>query len=321
MFDLVIANLSSPMILAFLLGLVAVAIRSDLRLPEALYASLSICLLLAIGLKGGVAIRASGFEELLAPLVATLILSVVTPLTAYLFARWSGSFNQVDSAALAAHYGSVSVVTFFAALSFLEQLSLKPEPFMPALVAALEIPAIVIALLLVKSKESKGASFWKALHEVVAGKSIVLLVGGVAIGVISGQTGFAKVAPLFEELFPGLLVLFLLEIGMVCGSRIRDLGRVGGALVCYGILIPIMHGFIGVIAGYAAGLSHPGTVVLATMAASASYIAAPAAVRIALPEANPGYYVTASLGVTFPFNLSIGIPLYYWMTTFFYPNL
>jgi hypothetical protein len=306
------------MILAFILGIFAVLIKSDLRFPDALYSSLSICLLLAIGLKGGVALRESGLSQIIAPLLATLCLGIITPLIAYLIARHLGKFGRIDSAALAAHYGSVSVVTFFASLSFLQGLSLKAESFMPALVATLEIPAIVIALLLAKSRGSSQVPMRKALHEVVAGKSIVLLIGGLLIGFLSGPTGFTKVAPLFQDLFPGLLVLFMLEIGMVCGSRLSDIGKIGATLIAYGILVPILHGILGVFAGYSAGLSLGGTTVLATMAASASYIAAPAAVRIALPEANPSYYVTSSLGITFPFNLSLGIPLYYWMTTLLY---
>jgi hypothetical protein len=314
MLDIIIANLTSPMILAFALGMFAVLVRSDLKFPDALYTSLSMVLLLAIGLKGGVAMRESGLETVLEPLLVTLLLGIITPITAYNFARRVSRLSRADGAALAAHYGSVSVVTFIASLSFLERMGRQPEPFMAALVAALEVPAILIALLLYKAREGKGVPLSKVFHEIVAGKSIVLLVGGVLIGFITGKAGFAKIAPFFEGLFPGLLVLFLLEIGLVCGSRLKDLRKAGAAIVLFGIVVPLAHAVLGAVAGALGGLSLEGSFVLSTMAASASYIAAPAAVRIALPEANPGYYVTASLAITFPFNLSLGIPLYFSMT-------
>jgi hypothetical protein len=314
MLEIVVANFTSPMILAFGLGILAVLMRSDLKFPDALYSSLSMVLLLAIGLKGGVAIRDSGIGTVFLPLAITLVLGLLTPLTAYIFARRVSGFSRADGAALAAHYGSVSVVTFIASLSFLERLGRSPEPFMPALVAALEIPAILVALLLYKAREGKGVPLSKVTHEIIAGRSIVLLLGGVGIGFITGRPGFTKIAPFFEGLFPGLLVLFLLEVGLVCGGRLRDLRTAGPAIVVFGLIVPIVHAFFGAFAGHVGGLSLEGSFVLATMTASASYIAAPAAVRIALPEANPGLYITASLGVTFPFNLSIGIPLYYWFT-------
>ena len=321
MLEIVVGNLTSPMILAFLLGIIAVLIRSDLKFPDPLYATLSMCLLLAIGLKGGVAIRESGIERVLLPLTVTLALGIITPLTAYLFGRKISKFSRVNAAALAGHYGSVSVVTFIASLTLLEQMKLSVEPFMAALVAALEVPAIFMALFLVKTRESKDVPFSKVVHEIVAGKSIVLLVGGLLIGFISGKVGYTRVAPLFEGLFPGLLVLFLLEVGMVCGSRLQDIRRTGLSLVVFGVCVPVLHAIIGAVAGSIAGLSVEGGFVLATMAASASYIAAPAAIRIALPEANPSYYVTASLAITFPFNLSIGIPTYFWITNFIYGQL
>ncbi|MFM1848986.1 MAG: hypothetical protein RL417_2460 [Pseudomonadota bacterium] len=318
MAEIILTNLTSPMILAFALGVIAVVIRSDLKFPDALYTSLSMVLLLAIGLKGGVAIRESGIETVFVPLIVTLGLGILTPLVAYNFARRVTRLSRADGAALAAHYGSVSVVTFIASLSFLERLGRPAEPFMSALVAALEIPAILIALLLYKAREGKGVALSKVFHEIVAGKSIVLLVGGVLIGFTTGKAGFAKIAPLFEGLFPGLLVLFLLEIGLVCGSRLKDLRTAGVAIGIFGVVVPLINSLLGAVAGALAGLSLEGSFVLATMAASASYIAAPAAVRIALPEANPGYYVTASLAVTFPFNLSLGIPLYYSLTAFIF---
>ena len=206
---------------------------------------------------------------------------------------------------MAAHYGSVSAVTFIAAQSFVEAAGLAGEAFLPALVALLEVPAIVIALLLVRS----GA--WQvALREVLSSRSIILLIGGLTIGYIAGPQGFAPVEPFFVGGFKGALTLFLLEMGLVAARRLRDLRQVGSVLLGFGVIMPIAHGALGVFLGSWVGLSVGGSAVLGAMAASASYIAAPAAVRLALPGANPSYYLTASLGITFPFNLTLGIPLY-----------
>jgi uncharacterized protein len=308
--DIVISNLLSPIVLAFGLGIGATLLRSDLKFPDEIYTFLSIYLLLAIGLKGGVELAETPFAEFWRPALATLVIGVATPLTAYAAARIPGRQSVADAAALAAHYGSVSVVTFFAALSFLGAIGVAAEAFMPTLVALLEVPAIVVGLALAQQR-SGGRGWGPVLHEVLTGRSIVLLVGGLIIGYAAGRDGMAPVAPLFVDLFQGVLVLFLLEMGMVAARRLRDLGRAAAFLVGFGVAVPVAHGAFGVLLGNLAGLSVGGAMVLGVLAASASYIAAPAAVRLALPQANPGLYLTASLGVTFPFNLTLGIPLYY----------
>jgi uncharacterized protein len=313
--ELVRLNLLSPVVLAFVLGIVATLIRSDLRFPEELYTALSIYLLLAIGLKGGVELADTPLADFWKPAIATLVIGVVTPLTTYFAARKVGRLSVPDSAALAAHYGSVSVVTFFACLSFLQAIGTPAEAFMPTLVALLEIPAIIVGLSLAHSAAA-GSKLTTVLREVVTGRSIVLLVGGLAIGFLSGRGGVERVAPLFVDLFQGALMLFLLDMGMVAARRLRDLGRAGPFLGVFAVVVPIAHGALGAVLGHAAGLSVGGTTVMAVLAASASYIAAPAAVRLALPEANPSLYLTAALGVTFPFNLTFGIPLYYYMARF-----
>jgi hypothetical protein len=216
----------------------------------------------------------------------------------------------VNAAALAAHYGSVSAVTFIAATAFMQAARQPVEGFLPTLVAILEVPAIVIALLIAR-RNLGGGSLGEAVREILAGKSILLLVGGSLIGYLSGPDGLKQVAPVFVDPFRGVLVLFLLELGMVAAKRLRDLRKVGVFLIGFGIVMPLVHGALGVWLGSLAGMSVGGAMVLGTMAASASYIAAPAAVRIALPQANPSYYLTASLGITFPFNLTLGIPLYF----------
>jgi uncharacterized protein len=309
--DLLLANLLSPVILAFVLGVIASLIRSDLRLPEAIYNALAIYLLLAIGLKGGVELSRTPLHEFLWPAVVTLFLGVLTPITAYNVLRRLGRMDRVNASAIAAHYGSVSAVTFIVATTFGSLTGAVAEGFMPALVAILEVPAIVVALMIAFTRDKRAGSWQKALHEVVAGRSVVLLMGGLLIGLVVGVEGYAPVQPFFGAGFMGALTLFLLEMGIVAARRLRDLRKVGLFLVAFGVLVPIFHGLLAVWMGGLAGLSVGGAAVLGAMVSSASYIAAPAAVRIALPEANPTYYLTASLGITFPFNLTLGIPLYF----------
>lgn len=309
--ELVRLNLLSPMVLAFALGLIATLIRSDLRIPDAVYSALSIYLLFAIGLKGGVALASTPPASLLGPLAATLAIGLAIPLWTYALARRIGKWGVADAAALAAHYGSVSVVTFVAAQAFLNRAGTPYEGFMPSLVAVLEVPAILVALLLARRRQGASAgAFGETLREVLSGRSIVLLMGGLAIGAASGEAGAARVAPFFVAPFEGALTIFLLEMGLVTARRLGEVRRAGAFLLLFGTLAPLAHGALGVALGLLAGLSPGGATVFAAMSASASYIAATAAVRLSLPEANPGKYLTASLAVTFPFNLVIGIPLY-----------
>ena len=310
MIEILLASLLSPVVLAFVLGALAVAIKSDLEIPEPLYQALSIYLLLAIGLKGGVALSKTPLAEVAGPVLGTFALGVLTPLTAYNVLRRLGRIDRTNAAALAAHYGSVSAVTFIAAQSVAAYAGTPSEGFMPALVAVLEVPAIIVGLMIAYARGERAGSWKEALREVATGRSIVLLVGGMAIGWIAGEQGTAKVAPFFVSGFQGALVLFLLDMGMTAARRLRDLRAVGPFLVAFGILMPVVHGALGVFVGHEVGLSVGGAAVLGAMVSSASYIAAPAAIRVGLPEANPAYYLTASLGITFPFNLTLGIPIY-----------
>jgi uncharacterized protein len=316
--ELVRLNLLSPMVLAFVLGVIATLVRSDLKLPDELYTALSLYLLLAIGLKGGVALSETPLSRLWAPALLTLALGVTIPIVAYAILRRFGKFSIADAAAIAAHYGSVSAVTFAAAQTFLDALAVPYEGFMPTLVAILEVPAIMVALLIARIASGRGGNWREATHELLAGKSILLLIGGMIIGWLAGRPGVAQVDPLFTDLFRGVLTLFLLEMGMVAARRLRDLSRVGGFLIGFGIVMPLVNGGVAIWLGQFADLSMGGSMILGVLAASASYIAAPAAVRISLPEANPSYYLTAALGITFPFNLAIGIPLYYGVALLLY---
>jgi len=311
--DLVQLNLLSPVVLAFLLGVLATLVRSDLRFPEALYASMSIYLLLAIGLKGGAELAKTPLAEVWRPGLIAIALSAATPVWTYLILRKLGRFDVPNAAALAAHYGSVSAVTFFASVAFLDAARVPHEGFLPALLAVMEFPAILIALVLARLNQPESTRWGEVFHEILSGRSILLLLGGLVIGLVAGKWGggISSVAPLFVAPFQGVLMLFLLEMGMVAANRLREIGKAGFFLVGFGVTMPILHGMLGVWLGHLCGLSMGGSVILGTLASSASYIAAPAAVRIALPQANPGYYLTAAIGITFPFNLTCGIPLYY----------
>ena len=322
MFETLQANLLSPIPLAFALGVLTRLMKSEFSLPKDLYTSLSIYLLFALGLKGGVELSHSTFAAIAKPAGATLFLGVLTPLIAFGVLRWLGRFSSADSAGIAAHYGSVSAVTFIAAQQFVQRVGAPAEGFMPTLLTLLESPGIHIALgigavqrarTLGASGDGSGSSVWHVLHEVLTGRTMILLVGGLIVGFLMGEPGWKAVNPFFDSGFKGALMLFLLEMGIVAGSRLGDLTKVGPFLLGFGILLPILHGAIGVTLGHWAGLSVGGATVLGTMAASASYIAAPPAVRLTLPEANPTFSLTASLAITFPFNILVGIPLYYRM--------
>ncbi len=309
--DLVRINIFSPMVLAFVLGIIAVLIKSDLKLPDQIYAFLSLYLLFAIGLKGGFELAHAPLQAFFAPAVVTVLLGCAIPVWSYFLLRRLARLDVANAAAIAAHYGSVSAITFSASITFLASVGYTAEGFMPTLVALMEIPAIVVALMIAAMRSSNTGLWQKALHEVVTGQSILLLIGGVVIGLISGDAGYRQVAPLFIDLFPGLLTLFLLEMGLIVGRSLGELRKVGGMLIAFAIVMPLLHGGLGVVLGKVAGLSLGGSVVMGVLAASASYIAAPAAVRVTLPQANPSLYLTPPIAITFPFNLTIGLPLYF----------
>lgn len=301
-----------PVILFFLLGLLAGLVRSDLRIPSVLYESLSIFLLLAIGLKGGVELARQPLAELLLPAVVVVGVGAVLPLVAFAVLQRLGRLTRADAASLAAHYGSVSVVTFAVAAAYLGKLGETFEGYMVVFLVLLEFPALMIGVWLARRGQA-AASLGKVLHEVFAGKSIVLLVGGLCIGWLAGAEGLKPLDKVFFDLFKGLLAIFLLEMGLVAASRIGDLRRAGLFLTGFAVLMPLFAGTLGAVTASLIGLSVGGTMLLATLYASASYIAAPAAMRIAIPEANPALSIGAALGITFPLNLLIGIPSYYWL--------
>jgi len=322
--DAIRTNMLSPAVLFFALGLLAALTKSDLKFPEPLYVALTIYLLVAIGFKGGVAIAEAGLAKVWLPALAAIALGALIVLWTYPLLRFGGKFSAVNSAAIAAHYGSVSAVTFIAATNYLKAVNQPYESYAPAFLAVMESPAILVGVVLGKLATDRGAaanitSLKAAMHEALFGRSIFLLVGALVVGALCGKPGMEKVEAFFVTPFQGVLALFLLEMGMVAGKRLEDLKRVGPFLIGFGVVMPLVHGCLGVVFGKWAGLELGGATLLGVLAASASYIAAPAAIRMSLPDANPTFYLTASLAITFPFNITLGIPIYLEVARQLYP--
>lgn len=305
-------NLLSPIVLSFALGLAAARARSDLSIPEAAAKALSIYLLFAIGFKGGVSVSDHGVDlQLGAALLVGIALSALLPHLAFALLRLMSGMDRLNAAAVAGHYGSISIVTFVAATSVLESQGIAAEGYMVAVAAAMEAPAILSALWFISRGDGPGridATLWR---EILLNGSIVLLVGAFFIGWITGPEGLAEISSFIVSPFKGVLCLFLLDMGLVAGRGLRQgRGTLGLGAVGFGLLMPMLGSLAGLAAALLIGLSTGGVMLMMVLAASASYIAVPAAMRVALPEANPSIYLTLSLGVTFPFNLTLGLPLY-----------
>ncbi|MFN4273832.1 MAG: sodium-dependent bicarbonate transport family permease [Aliihoeflea sp.] len=305
-------TLLSPVILFFVLGAAAAFARSDLSIPEAVGKGLALYLMAAIGLKGGVQVSEAGFStEMLAAAAAGLVLSVLIPLPVFLALKKFGRLNTVNAAAVAAHYGSVSVVTFVTGLEVLNNAALPPAGYLVAVLAIMETPAIVVGLLLARGGTTGDARpKGELLRETLLNGSVVLLLGSFVIGLVAGSDGFEPIAPVFETAFRGVLCLFLLDMGLVAARRLMESRSLTFRLGLLGVTFPVINGTVGVLVGAMIGLDAGTTAGLGILAASASYIAVPAAMRLALPEADAGLYLSMSLGVTFPFNIVVGIPLF-----------
>ena len=302
-------------VMFFALGLGAGLARSDLSVPDAVAKGLSLYLMLAIGLKGGAALAAPGAADGLLPALGLgVALSFLLPVPAYAMLRAGTRLDRPTAAAIAGHYGSVSIVTYAAATGVLAAAGVTAEAFMPAILAAMETPAILTALLLARRGQAGPIRGKRHLaREVLLNGSVVLLLGSFLIGWAGSPAQREQLTPFTDALFPGALCLFLLEMGLLAARQIRAApGRLDARLVAFGIIMPLIGAAAGLGAGMLAGLSPGGIALMATLAASASYIAVPAAMRLALPEADAGVYVTLSVAVTFPFNIVIGIPLYLW---------
>jgi uncharacterized protein len=331
-------NLLTPIPLCFLLGIICTRIHGGIKIPKELYLSIAIFLLMSIGFIGGHELaheyQAHGVATIWKPAIATLFLGCLTPITSYLVLRYVGRLSIADSAGIAAHYGSTSAVTYAVANSFVEQTQHPPNSFLPTLVTILECPGIAIALVrgaalsareraaaaAAAGRSLKESKLGEALYEVMTGQSIMLMAGLLVIGFVSTifmpESGMEPFLEFFKSkgmLFRGALCIFLLEMGLVAGQKLGDLLKVGPFLLAFGILMPLAHGFLGVYLGHLAGLNLGGCTVFGAIVSSASYIAAPPAVRLTLPEANPTLSITASLAITFPFNIAFGIPIYFEM--------
>jgi len=298
-----------PVVAFFLLGVAGGLLRTDLKFPRPLYEALAIYLLLAIGLKGGVELARQSLADAVLPSLSVMLMGVVIPLLAFPVLRHVGGLARADSASIAAHYGSVSVVTFAVGSTYLNRIGVSYESLLTVFMVLLEAPAIVIGVLLARGLGSGLPA--GTVREVVFGKSIFLLVGGLAVGWATGVDGIAPLDLLFFDLFKGVLALFLLEMGLVASRQLGALRRFGPFLTVFAVAMPLASAALSLGLGLALGLSVGGMTLLATLAASASYIAAPAAMRIAVPDANPALSLGAALGITFPFNLIIGIPIYH----------
>ena len=299
-------------VMFFLFGLIAGLLRSELKLPASLYESLSVFLLLAIGLKGGQGLAQQDLLPLLPQLGAVIALGVLQTLIAFFILITFGKFDRANAAAMAAHYGSVSVATFAVGSDWLASRDIFFESQMAIFLAVMEVPAIMVGIILVRgiSKNTE----WKALaHETFLGKGVTLLLGGMLIGWAAGPEGLASVKGVFFDLFKGALALFLLEMGLIVARQAGDLRQRRIFIIGFGVLMPLFSAVLGLSCGALIGLSIGGMTLLATLAASASYIAVPAAVRLAIPEANPALSLATVLGVTFPFNIMLGIPFYHYL--------
>jgi hypothetical protein len=312
-------NLTSPPLLFFMLGALAAVVRSDLEIPDQIAKFLSIYLLFAIGLKGGAALAESELQaEVWITLLGAVGLASIIPAAVFMVVR--RRLSTADAAAVAATYGSISAVTFVATTSYLDSEGVAWGGHLVAAMALMESPAIVIGLLLYRLQTASGngqrVDLGGLLHESFLNGSVFLIVGSLAVGWIAGPTGSAQLAPFAKELFVGVLCLFLLDMGIVAMRRLKDMRAATGTMkrpemLIWGLLLPLVNAMLGAALARLLGLGEGDALLMVVLAASASYIAVPAAMRLALPEANPSIYLAMSLAVTFPFNLLIGIPLYH----------
>ena len=333
--SLVLQNLLSAPVLFFFLGILGVLVGSDLEIPSPLPKLFSLYLLLAIGFKGGMELAHSGLgPQVLLTIAAAVAMSLLVPMTSFLFLRLR--LDGFNAAAIAASYGSISAVTFITAESFLNVLEVNFDGFMVAALALMESPAIVVGVILarlsapaeeaetsVDAEDGGGSLRWREiLQEAFLNGSVYLLIGSLVIGYVVAAfspAGLEKMDPFTEKLFYGALCFFLLDMGIVAAQRLRDLRQTGAFLIGFSLLAPPVHALVGLLVSVLLGLSQGNTLLFMVLCASASYIAVPAAMRMTVPQANPSLYISTALGLTFPFNVVIGIPLYMALTRHFIP--
>lgn len=313
---LILNNLAHPPVLFFFLGMIAVFCKSDLKIPDPLPKLFSLYLLLAIGFHGGVELRKTGInQEVIFALSAAMFMAVIVPIYAFFILRLK--LDVYNAAAIAATYGSISAVTYITAVTFLQTLGLEPAGYMVAALALMEAPAIVIAIILARifapKKENSEFSWSEVFREAFLNGSVLLITGSLLIGLISGEEGWDTLKPFTKDIFKGMLSFFLLDMGLLAAKKIGDLKSAGFFLPPFAILMPVLNGCIGIVLSKLIGLQPENALMFSVLCASASYIAVPAAMRLSLPEANPSLYVPMALAITFPFNIIVGIPLFYYL--------
>ncbi len=291
----------------FALGIIASVVKSRFEFPAGLYQTLSIFLMLAIGLKGGIALADHSSPSVAGQALVVIAFGLMLPFIAYPLLRFFGGLPRQDCASIAAHYGSVSVGTYAVAVAVLESRGIAYEAYFPLFVVLLEVPAIAVGI--VMADRSLLAKSRKLVHEVVTSQGILLMSGGLLIGFIYGEHA-ASIKPFFQDLFHGVLALFLLNMGMIAGKKLGELKNSSVFILSFGVLMPLIGAILGGLTGSLIGLSTGGVILLSVLGASASYIAVPAAMLEALPKANHSLSITSSLAITFPFNVVVGIPVY-----------
>jgi uncharacterized protein len=320
--SLILSNILNPPVMFFFLGMLAVAVQSDLEIPNPLPKLFSLYLLIAIGFKGGHELYESGLStEIVATLGVSILMATVVPIYSFFILRLK--LDGYNAAAIAATYGSISAVTFITASALLDKLHIEYGGHMVAALALMESPAIVVGLILVRvfgkkkieigedETMSAESSWGSVLHEAFLNGSVLLLIGSVVVGVASGKEGWGKLHLFVEkDIFYGALMFFLLDMGLVAARRIRDLKQTGMFLIGFAVLMPIGNAVLGILIAKLIGMGPGNGLLFAVLCASASYIAVPAAMRMTVPEANPSLYVSMALAITFPFNIIIGIPMY-----------
>ncbi len=312
--SLIVSNFLNPPVLFFFLGMLAIFVKSDLEIPAPIPKLFSLYLLLAIGFKGGVELARSGISQaVVLTMLAAVLMACIVPFYTFFILRTK--LDAYNAAAIAATYGSISAVTFITANSFLEQLHIASDGYMVAALALMESPAIIVGLILVnlfsdRKDDNQGINWSEVLQEAFLNGSVLLLVGSVLIGTLTGEHGWKVLSPFTQDMFYGVLTFFLLDMGLVAARRIRELRRTGKFLIAFAILVPIMNAFVGILLAKLIHMPPGDALLFSVLCASASYIAVPAAMRMTVPEANPSLYISTALAVTFPFNISFGIPLY-----------
>jgi len=313
--ELVWQNIISPPILFFALGVLAALLGSDLKIPDAAGATIAVFVLTSIGLRAGVAVSKVGISEVILPALLAVLTGILLAVMVYSIFTGVTKLDTANAASLAGHYGAVSSVTLALSLVYLENVGAGFEQFVPALYPFMDIAALITAVVLARAgmavKNGKSVPLARVIYEAMISKSSFLLIGGFLIGLVNGVVGTEAIMPLFDLMFPGVLTILMLDIGLLAGSRLPYLLSVDKRVFAVGLVLPPIHGLVAVILATVIGLSPGGATIFAALAAGASYISAPSVMRTAIPKANPSLSLAMALGLAFPFNVTVGIPLYY----------